>query len=66
MSRAAPLILASTSVYRRALLERLQLSFACVAPAVDETVQENESPKPWCAACRSPRPKPSPSGIPTP
>lgn len=45
MSRAAPLILASTSVYRRALLERLQLSFACVAPAVDETVQENESPE---------------------
>ena len=45
MSRAAPLILASTSVYRRALLERLQLPFACVAPAVDETVQENESPE---------------------
>ena len=33
MSRAAPLILASTSTYRRALLERLQLPFACAAPA---------------------------------
>ena len=28
--------LASTSAYRRALLERLQLPFECVAPAVDE------------------------------
>ena len=31
-----PLILASTSVYRRELLRRLQLSFTCVAPEVDE------------------------------
>ena len=28
--------LASTSAYRRALLARLQLTFECVAPAVDE------------------------------
>lgn len=32
----AELILASTSKYRRALLERLGLPFECVAPAVDE------------------------------
>jgi septum formation protein len=32
-----PLILASTSPYRRELLERLGLTFACVAPGVDET-----------------------------
>jgi septum formation protein len=31
-----PLILASTSVYRRELLTRLQLEFHCVAPDVDE------------------------------
>lgn len=31
------LILASTSPYRRALLERLGLPFACVAPGADET-----------------------------
>jgi septum formation protein len=42
---APPLILASTSVYRRALLERLQLPFGCVAPEVDEAAQENESPE---------------------
>jgi septum formation protein len=32
-----PLILASTSAYRKELLERLGLAFACVAPGVDET-----------------------------
>lgn len=45
MSRLAPLILASTSIYRRALFERLQLPFACVAPEVDETAQQHESPE---------------------
>lgn len=35
-SPAVPLILASTSAYRRALLERLGLSFECVAPGTDE------------------------------
>ena len=33
---APRLILASTSAYRRALLERLRVPFECVAPAVDE------------------------------
>jgi septum formation protein len=38
------LILASTSRYRRALLERLQLPFTVVAPAVDEAVLAGETP----------------------
>lgn len=37
------LILASTSSYRRALLERLQLPFQSVAPEVDETPRAGES-----------------------
>lgn len=42
---AAPLvILASTSRYRRELLERLRISFNTVAPDVDETPQAGESP----------------------
>ena len=41
----APLILASTSVYRRSLLERLQIPFRCVAPDADETAQDGESPE---------------------
>lgn len=36
------LILASTSQYRRALLERLQIPFDCVAPDVDETRHPGE------------------------
>ncbi len=38
------LILASTSPYRRALLQRLQLPFRCLAPAVDETPLPGEAP----------------------
>jgi septum formation protein len=41
----APLILASTSVYRRELLTRLGLTFECVAPGVDETALPAESPQ---------------------
>ena len=37
------LILASTSVYRRRLLERLQLPFRSVAPGVDEAAMAGES-----------------------
>lgn len=40
-----PLILASTSAYRRALLERLGLPFAMARPEVDETPQPGESPQ---------------------
>ncbi len=39
------LILASTSVYRRALLERLGLAFRCVAPEVDESPRPDEDPE---------------------
>lgn len=35
------LILASTSVYRRELLERLKLSFECHAPQVDEDIAKS-------------------------
>jgi septum formation protein len=39
-----PLILGSTSVYRRELLQRLRLPFDVVAPDVDETPQPGERP----------------------
>ena len=39
-----PLILASSSPYRKALLERLQLPFQCLAPNIDETPLPNEAP----------------------
>ncbi|QGU33152.1 Maf family protein [Thermochromatium tepidum] len=39
-----PLILASTSPYRRTLLERLGLPFATAAPEVDERPHPGESP----------------------
>ena len=45
-----PLILASTSVYRRQLLERLRLPFSVVASEVDETHLAGESPQ--TMACR--------------
>ena len=38
------LILASTSGYRRELLQRLRLPFACVAPGVDEAPLPGEKP----------------------
>jgi septum formation protein len=38
------LILASTSRYRRELLERLRLPFECVSPGVDETPLAGEPP----------------------
>lgn len=41
---ARPLVLASTSRYRRMLLERLRLPFAVAAPAVDETALPGEAP----------------------
>jgi len=39
----APLILASTSVYRRELLERLRIPFEVISPKVDETPLTGES-----------------------
>jgi len=39
-----PLILASTSPYKKMLLERLQLEFSCQSPQVDETPHNGEHP----------------------
>lgn len=39
------LILASTSPYRRVLLEKLGVHFECAAPNVDESPQPGESPR---------------------
>lgn len=44
MRLQTPLILASTSAYRRELLTRLQLPFEAIAPDVDETQQPGEVP----------------------
>ena len=41
----ANLILASSSVYRRELLTRLQLPFSCVTPVVDESALAHELPQ---------------------
>lgn len=40
-----PLILASSSVYRRELLSRLKIPFFVISPEIDETPQPGESPK---------------------
>ena len=40
------LILASSSPYRAALLERLGLAFTCQTPGIDEAAQAGESPDP--------------------
>ena len=47
MTYAPPraLILGSTSVYRRVLLERLRIPFTVVAPDVDETTLAGETPE---------------------
>lgn len=39
---ALPIILASSSPYRRELLSRLQLDFECLSPDIDETPLDNE------------------------
>ena len=43
-AQAPALVLASTSPYRRELLERLRLPFRAVAPVCDETPGEDEAP----------------------
>ena len=42
-STLPPIVLASSSSYRRELLTRLQLPFTCHSPDIDETPQKNES-----------------------
>ncbi len=44
MTPLPPLLLASGSPYRRALLERLELPFSWASPAVDETPLPGETP----------------------
>ncbi|MDQ7063507.1 MAG: nucleoside triphosphate pyrophosphatase [candidate division KSB1 bacterium] len=44
MQPSMPIILASTSPYRRQLLERLRLPFEAVAPGVEETLLPDEKP----------------------
>jgi len=44
MSAPSPLVLASTSAYRRELLQRLRLPFDCARPQVDETPRLGEPP----------------------
>jgi len=39
------LILASSSIYRRELLSRLQIPFTCISPEVDETPLDGELPQ---------------------
>lgn len=46
MPNAPGLILASTSVYRRQLLERLRLPFSVVRPKVEELARAGEAPRP--------------------
>jgi len=43
--KTRPLVLASRSPYRKALLEKLQLEFICASPDIDETAINNENPK---------------------
>lgn len=38
-----PLILASSSIYRRELLSRLKIPFSCISPDVDESPKQGES-----------------------
>jgi len=45
MSTQPELILGSTSIYRRELLERLKIPFRVEAPDIDETPLENETPE---------------------
>lgn len=45
MPARLPLILASTSPFRRELLERLRVDFRTAAPAVDESALPGESPR---------------------
>lgn len=45
MNSGPELILGSTSIYRRELLERLKIPFRVVAPDIDETPYEGETPQ---------------------
>ncbi len=60
-----PLILASTSEYRKTLLARLHLPFEVRSPQVDETAASGrDALLPWRSAWPSPRRAPSPPAMP--
>ncbi|MCM2679850.1 Maf family protein [Echinimonas agarilytica] len=40
-----PIVLGSTSPFRKAILEKLQIPFQCSAPNIDENAQPDENPK---------------------
>jgi septum formation protein len=61
-----PLILGSTSRYRRELLSRLQLPFETVSPEVDETPHSGETPYDLSCVWPWPRHRPWPSYTPAP
>ncbi|MGY8814708.1 MAG: Maf family protein [Gammaproteobacteria bacterium] len=44
MKQNFKIILASSSIYRKSMLERLNLSFEVVQPNIDETAKDDESP----------------------
>ncbi len=44
-AKTPPLVLASSSRFRQALLDRLQLPYQCHSPDIDETPLDNESPQ---------------------
>ena len=58
-----PLVLGSTSVYRRQLLERLGLSFTVAAPGVDETPQPGEAPAALAARLGAKLAEVTPKGV---
>lgn len=45
MARSRQLVLASTSIYRRQLLQRLALPFECASPDIDESPLAGERPQ---------------------
>lgn len=61
-----PLILGSTSRYRRELMERLNIPFTTVSPEVDETPLPGEAPVHWPCAWHWLRPMPWLSSTPMP
>lgn len=40
-----PILLASSSVYRKQILEKLQLPFICASPDIDESKKDSETPE---------------------
>lgn len=45
LTNTPTIILASESKYKKSVLEKLRIPFTCIAPHIDETALENETPK---------------------